>query len=148
MNGNQSMDKPIKMLLLVFLALAVSAIAAAADDVTTVPVEKLIDDLALIDSQAPGLHGTAAVEGFIAEDKPLRFGGGVLGSGAPKVPPQMRELVRRGVASLPALLSHIRLRFYYPDDYKRLKENSLKAVSAQFEANEEAAIDPKKKGKK
>jgi hypothetical protein len=63
--------------------------------------------LALIDSQAPGLHGTALVVGFIAEDKPPQFGGGVLGSPAPKTPPQMRELARRGPTVLPQLIGHL-----------------------------------------
>jgi len=82
-------------------------IASAAENLSATPVEKLIDDLMLIDSQAPGLHGTATVNGFIAEDKPLQFGGGVLGSPAPTVPPAMRELVRRGVAALPQLIEHL-----------------------------------------
>jgi len=78
-----------------------------ADDVSKLPAEKLIDNLAEIDSEAPGLHGTASVLGFIAEDKPLSFGGGVIGAPAPVVPPQMRELARRGAAALPQLINHL-----------------------------------------
>lgn len=97
----------MKPLLHVLIVLTMVGFASASDNLASIPVEKLIDDLTLIDSQAPGLHGTAIVNGFIAEDKPLQFGGGVLGSPAPKVPPAMRELVRRGVAALPQLIDHL-----------------------------------------
>lgn len=97
----------MKTVLLVCLALAHATIASAGDDLSATRVEKLIDDLALIDSQASGLHGTALVLGFIAEDKPPQFGGGVLGSPAPKTPPQMRELARRGPTVLPQLIDHL-----------------------------------------
>ena len=97
----------MKPLLHVLIVLTMVGFASASDNLASIPVEKLIDDLTLIDSQAPGLHGTAIVNGFIAEDKPLQFGGGVLGSPAPKVPPAMRELVRRGVAALPHLIEHL-----------------------------------------
>jgi hypothetical protein len=97
----------MKTVLFVWLSFALATIASAADDLSAIPVEKLIDDLALIDSQAPGLHGTALVLGFIAEDKPPQFGGGVLGSTAPTTPPQMRELARRGPTVLPQLIDHL-----------------------------------------
>jgi hypothetical protein len=97
----------MKSTLLIFLTFALATIASAADDLSATPVEKLIDELAQIDTQAPGLHGTALVLGFIAEDKPSQFGGGVLGSPAPKIPPQMRELARRGPTVLPQLISHL-----------------------------------------
>ena len=97
----------MKSALLVLLTLAFTTIANAADDLSAKPAEKLIDDLAQIDSQAPGLHGTASVLGFIAEDKPAQFGGGVLGSPPPKTPPQMRELARRGLKVLPQLIIHL-----------------------------------------
>jgi hypothetical protein len=97
----------MKSSLLSFLILALATIASAADDLSCTPVEKLVDALAEIDSQAPGLHGTASVLGFIAEDKPPQFEGGVLGSPAPKTPPQMRELARRGATVLPQLIAHL-----------------------------------------
>lgn len=88
------------------LALALATVATA-DDLAKMDVEKLIDGLAEIDTPAPGLHGTASVRGFLAEDKPLAFGGGVIGSQAPKTSPHMRELVRRGVVVLPELIEHL-----------------------------------------
>src|SRR5262245_58561140 len=69
--------------------------------------ERLIDQLTQIDSQAAGLHSTAWVRTFIAEDKPAEFAGGVLGSTAPKTFPQMQELVRRGVSAMPSLIEHL-----------------------------------------
>ena len=104
MNSSQSQSK---FTLLVLISLAAVTIVKAADTLSGTPVEDLIDDLTQIDSPAPGLHGTASVVGFIAEDKPLRFGGGVLGSPAPKTPPAMRELARRGPQVIPHLISHL-----------------------------------------
>lgn len=97
----------MKSVLLASLTLALATIASAADDLSATPIEKLIDDLALIDSQAPGLYGTMSVTGFIVEDKSLQFGGGVIGSPASKTPPQMRELARRGATVLPQLIGHL-----------------------------------------
>lgn len=97
----------MKSVLVILLAFVLAALASAADDLSAMPDEKLIDELAQIDTEAPGLHGTAYVLGFIVEDKPLQFVAGVLGSPAPKIPPQMRELARRGVAVLPQLISHL-----------------------------------------
>ena len=70
-------------------------------------VEVLIEQLALIDTQGPGLHGTASVGGFIGADLPLSFQGGVIGAQRPVMYPAMRELVRRGVAAMPQLVAHI-----------------------------------------
>lgn len=97
----------MKTALSVFLTLALATVASAAEDLSDTSVEKLIDDLALIDSQAPGLHGTASVRAFIAGDRPPQFNGGILGSPAPKTPPQMRELVRRGPTVVPQLIGHL-----------------------------------------
>jgi hypothetical protein len=80
---------------------------AAEPDYSNVPLERLIDDLTLVDSEGPGFHGTAEVDGFIGADSVLQFGGGVVGSPAPVVLPQMRELVRRGALALPALIRHL-----------------------------------------
>lgn len=76
-------------------------------DLRNVSVANLIDDLVDIDAQAPGLHSTALVRTFIADNSPAEFGGGVIGSVAPKNFPQMTELVRRGVSSLPLLIKHL-----------------------------------------
>ena len=97
----------MKLLPLLLAGLLSSTLGFAADDLSARAAEKLIDDLALIDTPALGLHSTAIVLGFIAEDTPLQFGGGVLGSAAPKTPPAMRELVRRGPAILPDLIRHL-----------------------------------------
>jgi hypothetical protein len=70
-------------------------------------VASLIDDLVDIDAQAPGLHSTALIRTFIADNSPTEFSGGVIGSVAPKNFPQMTELVRRGVISLPLLIKHL-----------------------------------------
>lgn len=76
-------------------------------ELTNVPTANLIDDLVDIDAQAPGLHSTALVRTFIADNSPSEFAGGVIGSVAPKSFPQMTELVRRGVRSLPLLIQHL-----------------------------------------
>ncbi|WP_139350288.1 hypothetical protein [Rhodanobacter sp. C03] len=78
-----------------------------ASNLLTVPTEKLITDLEQLDTQAPGLNAMASFAGFIAEDHPLQFEVGVLGTPPPTVNPQMRELVRRGVEVLPQLINHL-----------------------------------------
>jgi len=71
------------------------------------PLERLVSDLALIDAPAPGLAGMGIYSTFMATDEEARFMGGVLGVPLPAIPPQMRELVRRGLAALPALIRHL-----------------------------------------
>jgi hypothetical protein len=97
----------MKRILFTLLFLAFTTAVLAEDDLSKTSVEALIDGLAKIDAPTAGLHGTASVRGFIAEDKPLTFGGGVLGSPAPKIPSEMRELVRRGPVALPQLIEHL-----------------------------------------
>lgn len=97
----------MKLVLTGLISLLAANVVCAADDLSATPVDKLIDDLMQIDSQAPGLHGTASYLGFIAEDRPPQFELGIIGSPAPKVPPQMRELMRRGPAVLPQLIGHL-----------------------------------------
>lgn len=97
----------MKYRLIGLITLVAVSCAYAAEDMSSTPVEKLIDNLTQVDSQAPGLHATASYLGFIAEDKPLRFVAGILGSPAPKTPPQMRELARRGPQVLPQLIGHL-----------------------------------------
>jgi hypothetical protein len=108
-SGSSNRPYLLCLLLLCFVnAAAYSALAADSTlDLTSVPVANLIDDLTNIDAQAPGLHSTASVRAFIADNSPVEFAGGVIGSAAPKDFPQMKELVRRGVSSLPLLIKHL-----------------------------------------
>jgi hypothetical protein len=81
--------------------------SAHSTKITNMSVAELIDDLVNIDAQAPGLHSTAIVGAFIADNSHDEFEGGVIGSVAPKKFPQMTELVRRGISSLPLLIEHL-----------------------------------------
>jgi hypothetical protein len=93
--------------LLVAPVLSLSATAGPGGDYSKKSVADLIDDLAQIDSQSPGIDSAAIYEGFIADNSPGTFDGGVLGVAPPKVPLQMSELVRRGPAALPELIKHV-----------------------------------------
>jgi hypothetical protein len=72
------------------------------------PLERLVSDLTEIDTPAPGLAGMDVYSIFMAVDEESKFVTGVLGVPPPVVPPQMRELVRRGLAALPVLIRHLR----------------------------------------
>ena len=87
--------------------LSVMSTPAISRDDSNSSVAQLIDELTSIDSQSPGINSAAMYEGFIADNGPGSFQGGVLGVSAPKVPPQMRELVRRGAVALPELIGHL-----------------------------------------
>lgn len=89
-------------------ALLISNPMSAASDVSQLTDSQLVDALTAVDAPVPGVAGMADFGGFIAEDKPLHFRGGVLGVAPPAVPAAMRELVRRGPAALPELLKHLR----------------------------------------
>jgi hypothetical protein len=93
--------------LLVVPILCVFGMAAPDGGYTQKSVGELIDDLTQIDSQSPGISSAAIYEGFIADNSPGSFHGGVLGIAPPKVPPQMSELVRRGPFALPELIKHL-----------------------------------------
>lgn len=95
--------------LLALLMIVVPAHSARASDVnySKASIDKLMDDLALIDSSAPGVNSAGMYGGFIAVDAPAQLQMGVLGVPPPGVPPQMRELVRRGISALPALIAHL-----------------------------------------
>lgn len=102
------MTRLSKALILSWLGLIPSASASFADThYSSAPLEQLIDELTFIDAPAPGLNSTAWFTAFVAEDKPPRFAGGVLGSPPPQTPQPMRELVRRGLRALPALIEHL-----------------------------------------
>jgi|HubBroStandDraft_6_1064221.scaffolds.fasta_scaffold110963_2 hypothetical protein len=95
-------------LVISILVVLISALAADSTvNYANASLAQLIDDLTSIDAQAPGLHSTASFQTFIADDSPTEFEGGVIGSAAPKNFPQMTELVRRGISSLPLLIEHL-----------------------------------------
>lgn len=83
------------------------ALPAYCTDYSKKSVAQLIDELTEIDSRAPGVDSAAIYDGFIAYGDPGKLRIGVPGISAPKVPPQMRELVRRGPLALPELIEHI-----------------------------------------
>lgn len=87
--------------------LSVSAPTSAKKNYSHATVEQLIDDLTQIDSQSTALNSAAIYEGFIAGKNQESFEDGVLGVTMPKIPAQMRELVRRGPQSLPDIIKHI-----------------------------------------
>lgn len=77
--------------------------------------DQLIDQLASIDCDAPGLSGSGFYDTFLAENAPPKLSvgrldqkNGQLQTPAVCVPPAMRELVRRGSQSLPTLIAHLR----------------------------------------
>jgi hypothetical protein len=92
---------------LVACVLGVYITPAVSSDYSHRSVTQLIDDLTQIDSHSPGINSSAIYEGFIAENTSGSFQVGVLGVAPPKVPPQMRELVRRGPLALPELIKHL-----------------------------------------
>lgn len=98
-----------RITLLALFCVAVPLHAAQPSDVdySKASIDKLIDDLTLIDSFAPGVDSAGIYGGFIAESAPGAPQVGVLGVPSPQVPPQMRELVRRGMVALPALIAHL-----------------------------------------
>ncbi len=92
---------------LVASAMSGYGIPAVTGDYSRKSVTELIEDLAEIDAQSPGINSAAIYEGFIVDNSPGSFQGGVLGVAPPKVPPQMSELVRRGPVALPELIKHL-----------------------------------------
>lgn len=92
---------------LIVIWLSVCGLPSVASDYSQKSVTELIDELTQIDLQSTGINSAAVYEGFIADNSPGRFDGGVLGVAPPKVPAQMSELVRRGPAALPELIKHL-----------------------------------------
>jgi hypothetical protein len=93
--------------LLVVPLLSGIGLTGSEKDLSRKSVAELIDDLTAIDSQSPGINSATFYQGFIADNSPAPFHGGVLGFAAPKVPPQLSELVRRGASALPELIKHL-----------------------------------------
>ncbi|MDR1305911.1 MAG: hypothetical protein LBK76_11935 [Verrucomicrobiales bacterium] len=91
----------------IILLLSLLVLDVRAENLSALTAENLIDRLTLLDAPAPGLHGGAISSGFIGSDEPQQFSGGIIGAEQPQVPPAMRELVRRGVSALPALIAHL-----------------------------------------
>jgi hypothetical protein len=87
--------------------LGLYATPAFSSDYSKASIPQLIDDLTLIDAASPGINSAAIYQGFIANGTPGKFQVGVLGVAPPTVPPQMRELVRRGALALPELIHHL-----------------------------------------
>ena len=101
---------PCRKLIIVFFVgcfLGVYITPAVSQDYSKKSITQLIDDLAQIDSRAPGIESAAIYRGFIADDNPGSFLVGVLGVAPPTIPPQMLELVRRGPRALPELVKHV-----------------------------------------
>jgi hypothetical protein len=96
----------MRSVLLILAVAAAFASPVAAQD-STVPTETLIDQLTQLDAEAPGIDALARYESFFAEDRAPRFTGGLTGTAVLATMPQMRELTRRGLSALPALLAHL-----------------------------------------
>lgn len=97
---------PYSKFVVVFV-LSACVVPAVGGDYSKSSVDELIDGLTQIDSQSLGINSAAIYEGFIADNSPGQFGGGVLGVAPPKVQPLVSELVRRGPLALPELIKHL-----------------------------------------
>lgn len=112
----------IALLSLLLYMLALTALRAQETDYSRASVDQLIDDLTLISAPTVGIDGGALYSAFIVDDTPPEFMVGVLGVPPPTIPSQMRELIRRGVQALPALIRHLsderatRLTVGFPSD--------------------------------
>jgi hypothetical protein len=93
--------------LIIVSVLSMHALPSVGSDYSQKSVAELTDELTQINAQSQGINSAAIYEGFIAEDSPSSFEVGVLGVAPTKVPPQMRELVRRGAVALPELIQHL-----------------------------------------
>jgi hypothetical protein len=80
---------------------------AAGPDYARMTDEQLVDSLQAVKDETVGIDSMAIARAFLAEDKPPKFVGGVLGTREPTAYPQMRLLVQHGVAALPVLLRHL-----------------------------------------
>lgn len=89
------------------ISLACAGGARADTDVAAQSNAELIDSLTAIDHAVIGANGMSMDAGFIGDGGSPQLEAGVLGGPASDVTPQMRELVRRGVAAMPDLLVHL-----------------------------------------
>jgi hypothetical protein len=94
-------------LLFLLSCIGYPALADPGYDSSSKHIERLIDDLTSIDTLSPGVDPDDVYSGFIASEKPLKLQMGLLGPPVPAVPPSMRDIVRLGVAALPALIDHL-----------------------------------------
>jgi hypothetical protein len=93
--------------LAIIACLAISISQCLAADLSRLPTETIIDELTSLDAQAPGIDDSDTYDVFMADGSLPVFEGGIIPADVPKVPPQMRELVRRGVTALPFLIQHL-----------------------------------------
>lgn len=80
---------------------------SAASDVTHLSVEELIARFQHEPAASIKEDEKANIDTFVAVPSPTGFMVDLLGTPFPRVSPTMRELVRRGVAVIPALLDHL-----------------------------------------
>jgi hypothetical protein len=98
----------LKRLCLAILAFyALLPALARADDYSSRSTETLIGELTTLDQSAPGIDSSGDYEAFLADDAQPKFEGGLLPPRGTTIPPAMRELVRRGLDALPALIAHL-----------------------------------------
>lgn len=69
--------------------------------------EELINELLNVNQADIGFHPTAWFSGFMALENDFEFTGGILGSKKPQSHPALKELVKRGMESLPILIKYI-----------------------------------------
>ena len=93
-------------ILLLALSLLVASLRAEGN-LHSKTCAELIDDLQNLESPTAGLHPTAWVSQFLAEEVEPQFGGGIIGSQRPVVFAPMRELVVRGAVAIPEILRHL-----------------------------------------
>lgn len=84
-----------------------AARAPSASRLKTLSTKDLIGRFQQESEQTVAADAAVTMEGFVGVDASLKFGGGLLGVPPPKISPEMRELVRRGLAAMPALLNHL-----------------------------------------
>lgn len=129
----------MKRFLFALALMAMSSGPTLALDYSAQSSEQLIDELTALDAQAPGIDDSGVYDAFMAEDIMPEFRGGLLPVDTPSIPPQMRELVRRGVIALPDLIAHL-------NDKRPTKLlvggiDPMETVGGQFYADEYDARD-------
>ena len=97
---------------LVLLASALDAKPPKPPDFTSLSAEDLIAQFQVVSKEGVGEDAVISSRGILGKDRfmgkpPMGFGFGSFGVPIPMVSPVMRELIRRGVAVVPALLEHL-----------------------------------------